>query len=120
MKLKNLRRIRNEQHPFHLVSPSPWPIMVSLAVFDLALSIVSYFHYYKNSENHIIYFMLLLFFFVGRWFTDIVVEATFQGFHTVKVQKGLRYGMILFIISEVMFFFSFFWTFFHNSLAPSI
>lgn len=120
MKLKNLPIIKNEQHPFHLVSPSPWPLMVSLAVFDLALSVVLYFHYYKYSEYYIVFFMFLLFFFVGRWFTDIVVEATFQGFHTVMVQKGLRYGMMLFIVSEVMFFFSFFWAFFHNSLAPSI
>jgi cytochrome c oxidase subunit 3 len=62
------------------------------------------------------------FFFVTiiSWFNDIVIESTFQGYHTQKVQKGLKFGMILFIISEIMFFFAFFWAFFHSSIAPSI
>jgi len=48
-----------------------------------------------------------------------VQEAAF-GFHTRKVQEGLRFGMLLFILSEVMLFFAFFWGFFHVSLSPSI
>jgi cytochrome c oxidase subunit 3 len=54
------------------------------------------------------------------WWRDIIREATFEGHHTEVVQLGLRYGMILFIISEIMFFFAFFWAFFHSSLAPTI
>lgn len=54
------------------------------------------------------------------WTRDVVNEATYQGFHTRMVQRGLRYGMILFISSEVMFFFSFFWTFFHVSTSPAV
>jgi cytochrome c oxidase subunit 3 len=50
---------------------------------------------------------------------DIVEEASFEGHHTFKVQSGIRLGMCLFIVSETMFFFSFFWAFFHGSLAPS-
>ena len=53
------------------------------------------------------------------WCRDVVREATFQGHHTKKVRISLRLGMILFIVSEI-FFFSFFWTFFHSSLAPAI
>lgn len=52
------------------------------------------------------------------WWRDIIREATFEDTHTVVVQKGLRLGMILFIVSEVMFFFAFFWSFFHSSVAP--
>jgi cytochrome c oxidase subunit 3 len=55
-----------------------------------------------------------------RWFTDIITEATFEGHHTFKVQQGLRYGMVLFIVSEIMFFFGFFWAFFHSSLSPAV
>ena len=55
-----------------------------------------------------------------KWWRDVVREATFQGRHTAIVEKGLRYGMILFITSEVCFFFAFFWAFFHRSLAPSV
>jgi cytochrome c oxidase subunit 3 len=49
-----------------------------------------------------------------------VVSEAAQGFHTLVVRQGLRFGMVLFIVSEVMFFFAFFWAFFHVSLAPSI
>ncbi|PNF34264.1 Cytochrome c oxidase subunit 3, partial [Cryptotermes secundus] len=51
---------------------------------------------------------------------DIVREGTYQGLHTKKVTKGLRWGIILFIISEVFFFISFFWAFFHRRLSPTI
>lgn len=52
----------------------------------------------------------------AQWWRDISREGTFQGLHTQKVTTGLRWGMILFIVSEVLFFFSFFWAFFHRSL----
>ena len=52
------------------------------------------------------------------WWQDIIREATFEDCHTITVQKGLRLGVILFIVSEVMFFFGFFWAFFHSSIAP--
>ena len=51
---------------------------------------------------------------------DVIREGTFQGLHTKQVQTGLRYGMILFIVSEIMFFVAFFWAFFHSSLSPSV
>lgn len=55
-----------------------------------------------------------------NWWRDVVRESTFQGWHTTVVEKGLRYGMILFITSEVCFFFAFFWAFFHSRLAPTV
>ena len=54
------------------------------------------------------------------WWRDVIREGTYQGHHTLVVQKGLRYGMLLFITSEVMFFFAFFWAFFHSALSPTI
>lgn len=54
------------------------------------------------------------------WWRDIIREATFEGHHTGAVQGSLRYGMLLFIVSEVMFFLAFFWAFFHSSLAPTV
>jgi len=62
----------------------------------------------------------ILLFFLFRWFSDIINESTFEGHHTSKVREGIRLGMCLFIASEVMFFFSFFWGFFHCTLAPGI
>lgn len=64
--------------------------------------------------------MIYLIITAAYWWRDVIRESTFLGYHTSVVQKGLRLGMILFIVSEVMFFFSFFWAFFHSSLSPSI
>jgi len=54
------------------------------------------------------------------WWRDVIREGTFEGNHTLFVQYGLRYGMALFIASEIMFFFAFFWGFFASSLAPTV
>ena len=63
---------------------------------------------------------LVLFFTRLQWWRDIIREATYQGKHTVDVERGLRLGIILFILREVCLFFSFFWAFFHSSLSPSV
>jgi heme/copper-type cytochrome/quinol oxidase subunit 3 len=62
---------------------------------------------------------LALVFTVMRWFISIIKESG-RGYHTAKVQHGLRMGMLLFILSEIMLFFAFFWAFFHFSLIPSV
>ena len=54
------------------------------------------------------------------WWRDVIRESYLQGFHTVFVSLGLKYGVILFIVSEVCLFFSFFWAFFHSSLSPAV
>jgi len=54
------------------------------------------------------------------WWQDVIRESTFQGHHSLIVKQGIKYGMLLFILSEVLFFFSFFWAFFHSSLAPAV
>jgi cytochrome c oxidase subunit 3 len=118
--LKNYNIIKNEQHPFHMVCPSPWPLMTSFALLSLTISFLSYFHYFKAGQHHFLISFLILCFYLFRWFSDIITESTFEGNHTFKVQQGIRLGMVLFIISEIMFFFSFFWAFFHCTLSPSI
>nr|YP_011022634.1 cytochrome c oxidase subunit III [Xyloplax princealberti]WQM48557.1 cytochrome c oxidase subunit III [Xyloplax princealberti] len=108
----------NHQHPFHLVEQSPWPLTGAISTLMMTSGLVAWFHL-----NNAILFLLgiiLLIFTVINWWRDIIRESTFQGFHTLIVSNGLRFGMILFITSEICFFFAFFWTFFHNSLAPTI
>src|SRR5690349_3973334 len=56
---------------------------------------------------------------MGLWFKDVVREATYQGHHTIAVQKGLMMGFILFVVSEVNVL-SIFWAFFYSSLAPTV
>ena len=82
--------------------------MTSFSLLSLALSFISFFHYYKGGYIHMIESLVFVCFFLYRWFSDIIVESTFEGHHTQKVQQGIRFGMCLFIASEVMFFFSFF------------
>lgn len=64
--------------------------------------------------------LFLVVFTMAQWWRDVVREARMQGFHGVAVARGLRMGVVLFIVSEVCFFFAFFWAFFHRSLAPSV
>jgi cytochrome c oxidase subunit 3 len=82
--------------------------MTSIALLSLVLSFVSFFHYFKGGAYHFIFSFCVLIFYLFRWFADVVIESTYEGHHTFKVQQGVRLGMCLFILSEIMFFFSFF------------
>ena len=106
-------------HPYHLVQVSPWPLLISFTLLSFAINIISWIHPITNSNiSYLISFCLLIL--IGfLWWRDIIRESI-QGNHTYKVQIGIKIGFLLFIISEFMLFFSFFWTFFHNSLAPAI
>jgi len=105
-------------HSFHIVDISPWPISAALAAFIIVTGIVKWF---TITSIHLITLGgLIICITTFQWWRDITRERTFQGLHTLYVLKGLRWGIILFIISEILFFFSFFWAFFHNSLAPTL
>nr|QVM79197.1 cytochrome c oxidase subunit III [Tsivoka simplicicollis] len=108
----------HKNHPFHLVDVSPWPILGALGAMTTMMGLIKWFHLYES--NLLLLGFLITSLVMYQWWRDIVREATFQGLHTFKVTLGLRWGMILFITSEVFFFISFFWGFFHNSLSPSI
>nr|WGO58164.1 cytochrome c oxidase subunit III [Scalida pyrrhocephala] len=108
----------NQNHPFHLVDPSPWPLTGSLGALITMVGMIKWFHQFNNELMSI--GMLIMIFTMIQWWRDIVRESTYQGLHTKIVMKGLRWGMILFIISEIFFFISFFWAFFHSSLSPTI
>lgn len=110
----------SQKHPFHLVTPSPWPFMASLSAFLITYGMVSYMHSFKNGGLIIIFGIFLFCFTLFVWWRDVVREATYEGVHTTAVQRGLRLGMLLFIVSEIMFFFAFFWAYFHSSLAPVV
>nr|AXS66393.1 cytochrome c oxidase subunit 3 [Cucujoidea sp. 13 KM-2017] len=108
----------HKNHPFHLVDYSPWPLLGSLSTMIMMMGLIKWFHYYTSSLfilGSIITMMIMY-----QWWRDVTREGTFQGHHTYMVTMGLRLGMILFITSEVFFFISFFWAFFHSALAPTI
>lgn len=109
-----------QRHPFHLVDPSPWPFAASVAAFFLAIGGVLYLHAFILGSVILSLSFTLLLLIMFLWWRDVSREATLEGHHAGVVQQGLRYGVLLFIISEVLFFFAFFWAFFHSSLTPSI
>ena len=107
-----------QKHPFHLVDPSPWPLVASTAAFGATSGGVLQMHGYTGGGSFLTFSLLFLVTSMFIWWRDIIREGTFEGQHTSIVQLGLRFGVILFIVSEVMFFLAFFWAFFWASLAP--
>nr|APX39984.1 cytochrome c oxidase subunit 3 [Cryptocephalus cynarae] len=107
-----------KNHPFHLVDFSPWPIYAALGSMTLMTGLIQWFHQFNH--NLLLMGLLINIMVSIQWWRDITRESTFQGQHTIAVSMMMRWGMILFITSEILFFVSFFWSFFHNSLAPSI
>ena len=105
----------SKNHDYHLVDPSPWPVVGSVSALVLGIGAVQYFH----SENPWIMLIGLagVLYTMLAWWRDVVREAN-GGDHTPVVQLHHRYGMILFIASEVMFFVAWFWAYFDASLYP--
>nr|YP_010478314.1 cytochrome c oxidase subunit III [Nesophrosyne sp. 17 GMB-2012]UVI59758.1 cytochrome c oxidase subunit III [Nesophrosyne sp. 17 GMB-2012] len=107
-----------KNHPFHLVENSPWPITGSMGIMTTTSGAIIWFHsnqmWLMNLGSFIIVLTMI------QWWRDVIRESTFQGLHTKKVIAGMKWGMMLFIASEILFFSSFFWAFFHSSLCPTI
>lgn len=106
------------RHPFHLVDESPWPLLASFRGMGLTSGLLKWFHFSEISLFIRSFLFLILISF--QWWRDIIREGAIIGFHTSIVELGLRWGIILFIVSEVFFFLSFFWAFFHRSLAVNV
>nr|WOW99157.1 cytochrome c oxidase subunit III [Tropiduchidae sp. 2 WQW-2023a] len=108
----------NQNHPFHLVTKSPWPIIMSTNMLTTLLGMTKWMTL-KKMDLMIVGTIMTTISSI-MWWRDVTRESTFQGNHTKKVMKSIKMGMMMFILSEVMFFLSFFWGFFHSSLSPSI
>ena len=103
-----------QKHPYHLVDPSPWPLIGAVAAFLATMGTVLFMH------DGVVWVMalglVLILLTMAVWWRDVIREAEHEGHHTPPVQIGLRFGMALFIASEVMFFSAFFWAFFDGAL----
>lgn len=110
-------------HPYHLVRPSIWPLVASLAAGLLAAGAVMFIHKVHLGPINVglkgliigLLGVLAVMFF---WWKDVIFESVTEKVHNPITEIGLRYGMALFIASEVMFFVAFFWAFFDASLFP--
>jgi cytochrome c oxidase subunit 3 len=99
---------------------SPWPILTSFALLTLTSSAVMYFHGIENGGISLCLGFITTVAGMYFWWNNITTEATYQGHHTAAVQKGLHTGVLLFIVSEVFFFISIFWAYFHSALSPTV
>ncbi len=108
-----------KNHDYHLVNPSPWPFIGSVSAFHSR---------HRRDQLDAQRFLgrpVTILGFLGvlytmfMWWRDVIIEGK-KGDHTAVVQLHLRYGMLLFIASEVMFFVAWFWAFFDASLFPAM
>ena len=123
MKLNSKYKFIN--HPYQIVDPSPWPFIIGMCAF-MFMTLNGVFLSFGCENFYSIFIFrfcyhfsfIVLFLSVFFWWYDMINESIIEGAYTEKVQLNISIGMILFIISEVMFFFGFFWAYFHFSLNP--
>src|SRR4051812_43073257 len=106
-------------HDYHLVAPSPWPAVGSVSTFVMAVGAIAWMHHMFAAAPLVFGAGVIgvLYTFLS-WWRDVIKEAQYEGYHTRVVQISHRYGMILFIASEVMFFVAWFWAYFNTALFP--
>ena len=109
-----------KQHPYHLVDPSPWPIVGAVSAFLLAVGLIVWMRHMVSAAPIIFGIGAIgVLYTMFAWWRDVIREAEYEGHHSRVVQLSHRYGMILFIASEVMFFVAWFWAYFNVALFPA-
>lgn len=107
-----------KHHDYHLVDPSPWPLMASVSALIMFIGLAMTFHDKTGAYAILAVGLLGVLFTSYVWWRDVIKEGESGEHHTNIVRHGMRIGMALFIVSEVMFFGAFFWSFFKAALAP--
>lgn len=125
LKLENLLKEKiifggSQRHMYHLVTQSPWPLLASIKALMLTIGGLMTFHWYKNRKKILILGLIIIIFMMYVWWRDIIREATYLGYYMQQGLTGLQMDMILFIVSEIMFFFLFSEHFFYSSLSSNI
>lgn len=118
--MTNLQRSEYQAHPFHLVSPSLWPLNTSISLLSLTTTGVLTMHGFLKADYFVFLALVCLILCMSFWFRDVISEGTYLGNHTLAVQRGLNMGVALFIVSEALFFLAIFWAYFHSALSPTV
>jgi len=120
IELTNYTTNHIQYHPYHLVSPSPWPLHTSIPIGCVAFCGALSMHNFEFGYIWWFSSLILVIASMSLWFKDVIAEGTYLGDHTSAVQTGLYVGVILFIVSEALFFMAIFWAYFHSALTPTI
>lgn len=105
-----------KNHPFHIVDPSPWPFLMSIAIFFMLMGVI----FFARDMTPLVFYggtAFVLYCLYG-WWRDVIKESKTKD-HTTEVRYGFRWGIVLFIASEVMFFVAFFWAYFNAAFMPN-
>jgi cytochrome c oxidase subunit 3 len=119
IKMKASSNSTMKHFPYHLVTPSPWPALTSFGMLTLTIGIVLTFHKYSGGVAVFLTGLCTLIFVSSSWWRDIYRESA-QGCHTNKVKAGLHLGLLLFIVTELMFFVGLLWASMHAALMPTV
>jgi len=111
---------REKAHSYHMVHSSPWPITVGFTLLSIVIEFVANLHEHQRSSFYLTFNFILLLVIVMRWCSDVHTEATYEGRHTKKLQKCIKRGFFLFILSEVMFFAGLFGSYIYIITHPNI
>nr|YP_010350287.1 cytochrome c oxidase subunit III [Pyemotes zhonghuajia]UOK09671.1 cytochrome c oxidase subunit 3 [Pyemotes zhonghuajia] len=103
----------------YILSISPWPIILSMSILSSAITFISMIHSKLNIYMFILIILMILMPSL-LWWRDEIRESTYQGNHSNNMMNLLKKSMIMFITSEIMFFLSFFWAYFHCEISPNI
>ena len=104
-----------KNHDYHIIPPSIWPLIAAIGAFVMLFGAVLWMHG-SGPIMFAIGFIAVLYVMYG-WWAEVVAESR-AGDHTPVVRIGLRYGVVMFIMSEVMFFAAWFWSFFKHAMYP--
>merc|ERR1711862_939387 len=104
MGTKNLNKYLVTKHSWHLVDPSPWPLVTALGAFTITFSLVLIMHSYKYGDQLIICGFLILLYSIYMWWRDIIREATLEEQHTFSVQKFKIRNAFVYCFRNYVFF----------------
>ncbi len=108
----------DKKHPYHLIPLSPWPILTAFALLIACVGAVMYFHSYSYSTSVLIIGNLSLVYCLFAWWRDVIKESREEKAHNETVKRGLKIGMGLFIVSEIVFFLVFFASILNYAILP--
>lgn len=106
-------------HPFHLVTHSPWPFVVSFATLSAMFTLALTMHGYIGDLNLFLVQLTVLAASISLWVRDVITEGSYLGDHTRAVRKGLEFGFNLFVLSEILIFAALFWAYLHSAMNPT-